>query len=278
MPKKVPRARLTDLTIEHLKQAGSSITYWDTILPAFGVRVGKSTKTFIAIQNGGSRIKIGRYPQVSLHDARNKARALLSSAPPKESSTFLDALETYYQTYVDRHYKPRTIQETKRLIDKHCLPIIKRSLQSLITKDITAILDALKPSEANHLFGVLRTFFIWCERNELIERSPLSRLTKPHKEQSRDRVLSVDELIRIWHATDQLKSFGIIVKLLILTGQRRGEIAGIKPQYISDNAITWPKEMTKNGREHTLPISTSVQHFVRSAAQLQHLGQTKGLA
>ncbi|MGH9425012.1 MAG: tyrosine-type recombinase/integrase, partial [Terriglobia bacterium] len=62
--------------------------------------------------------------------------------------------------------------------------------------------------------------------------------------------------------TDQLDRFGIIVKLLILTGQRRGEIAGIKPQCISDKAITWPKETTKNGREHTLPISNSVKQLL----------------
>ncbi len=141
----MPKLRLNDLTVEHLKSAKTLVTHWDTILPAFGVRVGKSTKTFIAIQNGGTRIKIGRYPEISLHDARNKARALLSNEPPKNTpKLFSDALETYYQTYIYRRYKPRTAQETKRLLGKHCLPIIKRSLENLTAKEITAILDNLK--------------------------------------------------------------------------------------------------------------------------------------
>jgi len=76
------------------------------------------------------------------------------------------------------------------------------------------------------------------------------------KSVSRSRVLTDDELRRVWVAIDECGTFGAIVKLLILTGQRRGETAALQSSWIKIDAITLPKEITKNGREHTFPIGT----------------------
>jgi integrase len=68
----------------------------------------------------------------------------------------------------------------------------------------------------------------------------------------RVRVLSEAELRAIWNACEA--TFGTIVRLLILTGQRRGEIAALQPSFISDDAVTLPARLCKNNREHTFPI------------------------
>ena len=73
--------RLTDLSVRALKFSDAQTTYWDDTLPAFGVRVGRRTKTFIVVQSGGRRTKVGSYPDTSLQDARKAARLLLANPP-----------------------------------------------------------------------------------------------------------------------------------------------------------------------------------------------------
>jgi hypothetical protein len=74
------RLKLTDLTIQHLKFQHPQVTYWDTMLPAFGVRVGSRSKTFIVMQGKArKRQTIGRYPAMKLQKARDHARLLLPS-------------------------------------------------------------------------------------------------------------------------------------------------------------------------------------------------------
>ena len=70
----MPNIHFNDRVIAGLKEEG---TYWDLGTKAFGVRIGKSAKTFIVIRDGGRRIKLGRYPDLSLQDARAKARRIL---------------------------------------------------------------------------------------------------------------------------------------------------------------------------------------------------------
>lgn len=105
--------KLTDLALQRLP-AG---THWDEITPAFGVRVGKRARTFICIRDGGKRITIGRYPNMSLVDARKKAKGLLLGVYEKQTATgYLEAVERYlkqvqpelkFKTYSERPYPAR---------------------------------------------------------------------------------------------------------------------------------------------------------------------------
>jgi integrase len=70
----------------------------------------------------------------------------------------------------------------------------------------------------------------------------------------RSRVLSVAEIKSIWEASEACGQFGIIVKLLILTGQRRSEIGALRSDWICKDTITLPREITKNGRDHAFPV------------------------
>lgn len=120
-----------------------------------------------------------------------------------------------------------------------------------------AVLDNLgkTPSEANHAFKYLRSFFLWCVRRDLLEANPIAAMRMPYREHSRDRILTPAELKAIWQvATDY--PFGTIIRLAILTGQRRGEL-----QYmtVTDGIATNPAAYTKNGREHVFPLGS---HFI----------------
>jgi integrase len=165
------------------------------------------------------------------------------------------------------NYRPRSAKEVERLLNK--LSLQDRHLPDIKVNDITDVLDRLPPSEANHCFGVLRTFFGWAERRELVARSPCAKLTKPHKEKTRDRVLNADEIRAIWHACKD-DSFGCIIKLALCSGQRRGQLAAIEPSWIEGETgvISFPAGIMKAKREHSIPLtpfSLKLAHAVANA-------------
>lgn len=254
------KLHFNDRVIDGLRDPG---TYYDLTTKAFGIRVGKTTKAFFCIKDGGRRTPLGRYPETSLQDARNKAKRLLLDAhSTKPSLTLSEALDTYYAAYIDPNYRANTAYKTKLLLQK-ISRLNKRQLPTITSHDINDILDKLAPSQANHVFGALRTFFGWCERRDYIAASPIRKLTKPHKERDRKRTLSDKELIALWNACED-DSFGKIVRLLILTGQRRGEVAALESGWVADGAITFPPHITKNGEEHTIPLTTQAQATISS--------------
>jgi integrase len=120
------------------------------------------------------------------------------------------------------------------------------------TRQIYTKLETLPPSEANHATIPLKRMFTWGKQTGRIDTFP--HITKPNKETSRDRVLSLEELAAIWHATEQHTTYNLLVRLLILTGQRRGEIATINRTTLQNNTTTW--NTTKNRKPHTVPLSS----------------------
>ncbi len=256
----MPTIHLTDIALKALKPATAQVDYYCDQQSNFGVRVSPSgTKSFfVRVGDSRRRIHLGKYPGTKLADARKAAnRQVNDPQVPIASQRFETALETYFETYIRPNYRERTAKETERLLNKHATPLHKQ-LREITTSDCTAIFDGLMstPSEANHLFGVLKTFFAWCEQRQLISLSPIARLSKPAKETSRDRVLTNAELKAVWNAAASASQFDTIVRLCILLGQRRGEIATIEPSWITDGVLTIPRHVTKNGVEHPVPLTT----------------------
>jgi integrase len=249
----MPSIALTDLTVRSLK-ADQRTDFWDTKTPAFGIRIGKHTKTFVA-KVGNRRITIGAYPEISLQEARKRALGFKATTRPefRRSITFEAAYELFKTQHIAQK-KARTQRDYKRIIDVHFLPTLRtKRVAEITSQNLHEITDRLsnRPAEKRHAIAVSRTFFQWCVRREYIDRNPLVNAQVP-KSVARSRVLSDDELQAIWAACSG--TFGTIVRLLILTGQRRGEIGALRPQYIGKGTITLPAQLCKNGREHTFPI------------------------
>ena len=98
------------------------------------------------------------------------------------------------------------------------------------------------------------TFFRWAVRQRLIAKSPLQDLQPPGATRERDRVLSDDEMCRIYRAAVELGyPYGFICLIAIHTGMRRGEVGVLKWSYITPETITVPAELVKNRREHVIP-------------------------
>jgi integrase len=259
----------SDVLLQSLK-AEHPTYFWDIKVPAFGIYVGRRRKTFVVIQNGGRRRKIGRYPLLSLADARKLALSILYAGEPRsevESINGKEAVELFMRTH-HRTSKPSHQREQQRLLDKYFVPIHGGSpLSRVTTQHILKLTDALAraPSEQLHLHRALKTFFGWAVTRAYVLSSPLDRLTPPAKQTSRDRVLSDPELLQVWNLAASFPyPFGPVVQLLILTGQRYSEIANLRRSYVATDLITWPKEATKNNSEHRIPITPKVAGILAS--------------
>jgi integrase len=131
------------------------------------------------------------------------------------------------------------------------------------------MLDGISaPILANRVHSVVSTFFKWCVENDLISISPAAGIRRPHKEKSRDRVLTDSELGQAWRSANGF--YGQIVRLLILTGQRRGEVSGMCWNELDLDQATWtlPPERTKNGRRHEIPLSKQALAIIRGLPRI----------
>jgi len=261
----VPKINLTDITVRKLRPPpAGQITYWDSTLTGFGLRVSQGgAKTFTVVHGARrERLTIGRYPIISLAEARTAARRILAErtlgAHRSPSINFDEALKQFFSTHCDQNNRVSTATETKRLLSKHFLPGFRKEAVGDITPhDISKRIDRLlaTPSEANHAFTAIRSFFRWATRRHYVRHNPCEGMQIPTRAVARDRVLTDQELAQIYKTATQLGyPFGTIVQLLILTGQRRGEIGSMRWGYIEERTVSLPSSLTKNNREHVFPL------------------------
>jgi integrase len=258
---------------------------------------GKQAGLYFVIQPSGARswayryrsggktrkLTLGAYPAIGLKDARARAaaasvqvtdggdpaaeKAAKRAALAAETTNANDLVETvagrFIAQYVRRNLKASTISEVERILNKEILPAWRgRRLSQIGRADIHNLLDDIvereAPITANRTLSWFRRMCSWAVERELIDTNPCLRVKAPAAETSRDRVLSDVELKAVWLAAGTLEQpYEAFVKLLILTGQRRNEVAGMRRSEIDLAAKLWtlPKERAKNGREHTLPLS-----------------------
>jgi integrase len=126
---------------------------------------------------------------------------------------------------------------------------------------VADLLDAIanrSPAVARATYAALRGLFAWCKERDLIDASPCEGLTAPPRSKARDRVLTDDELRLTWRASERLGyPFGPVVQLLMLTAQRRSEVAGMTWAELDLDAAVWriPAERTKNGKAHEVDLN-----------------------
>lgn len=226
------RAVLTDIIV---RQAKPGAEIWDMACPTLGLRVGKTKKTWV-VKNGSGRVSIGTYPSVSLQDARRRV-----SEPQSTQTTFQSLLDDFRRLYLPT-IGPATAKEWERLLTKH----FSHFTTIPTTREIYTKLETLKPSEANHATVPLKKMFRWGKQTGRIDSYP--DITKPHKEKSRERFLTTQELKHVWNAASG--TFGTIIKVCILTACRRGET---QDYTLTENTVTFND--TKNSTDHTIPVT-----------------------
>jgi len=252
---------LTDLAIRTLPAPAKGVKrYWDKDGLCLQVSQG-GAKTFYFVHGSDRRfLKLGRYPMISLSQARERVRSIVAKQTlgiedDTSAHTVQEAIDRFTTTHCDAKNKPRTAADTRYFLT-FLAPLAKRRITSVGTGELLSIIDAASASLSmrRHVFVAARTFFRWASRQRLIKTSPLQDLQPPGLAKQRDRVLSDDEMKRIYNAAVELgHPYGFICLIAIHTGMRRGEVGGLMWNFITPELITLPPSLTKNKREHVLP-------------------------
>lgn len=265
--------------------------YWDTEISGFGIRVYPSgKKSFILSyrQNGTKRLfTIGQYGNITLDMARELAKKKMGevadgkdpllnrkAAKKKHEWTVKKAYADFLKKYAKTHTE--YWEETDRIFEKDVLPAIgKKPIDEVKKEDIIKILDSVVERKArimaNRTLAAMRRFFNWCVERDLITSSPAYMVAAPARNRSRDRVLADFEIREIWNACENVEyPFGPLVQFLILTGQRRGEVASMKwDDYDEDNRLwTLPRESTKTDRQHHVHVSEVAAKILEDAPDM----------
>lgn len=272
---------ITIRTIDAVKPCPEGDVYtWDTNLRGFGLRVTpKGVKSYVLqyrVTGGPSRRKtIGIHGSPwTTQTARKEAERLLmivrQGIDPVEAQREARRREkalnvsAYCDFFVDLYLQPHwpdTWPEAMRTLENVVKPRWgKRSLMSLKRADMVKLMDeyADRPGRKKYVHSLLRKMFNWAVDREDIETSPLAGMKAPKAVASRRRVLGQEELVCLWKACDQVGwPWGPYVRLLILTIQRRQEVAEMDWSEIDLVAKTWtlPAERAKNGEAHIVPLT-----------------------
>jgi integrase len=284
----VPTIALTQRAVEALKAPPTGrVEYFDRVLPGFGLRVaaGGRKTWFVMYRVDGKKVRetIGTLAVVSkVEKARDLARESLRQAQagvhPVEQrraakrtagmnaqnpNSFRGVGELYIERYASKNTKLSTWREARRQLEIDVFPKWgDRPIREITRHDVVELLDGItdrgSPVQANRTLARLRTLFNWAVDREIIAASPITRMKRPTVEKERSRTLSDDEIRLFWLGCDRLGwPFGPISKLLLLTAQRRTEVAGMRWSEISLDQRLWtiPRERAKNDREHVVHLS-----------------------
>ncbi|PVE23642.1 site-specific integrase [Microvirga sp. KLBC 81] len=259
---------------------------FDDALRGFGVRIRAGGKrTWIVQYRVGTkqrRITLGTVEALDPDRARKVAKDVLSRAQlgsdpqiekaearARASLTTGMVVQRYLEVAAQRQ-RERSFSATRRYLTQLWAPLheipISHVKRAMVAVRLTEIARDHGPVTANRARQSLSTFFGWAMREGLTEANPVTATNQAAEEKSRERVLSDDELAAIWRACPD-DNFGAIVRLLMLTGQRRDEVGGLRRSEIDLNRALWslPPHRTKNGRPHEVPLSAPALAIITAA-------------
>jgi len=247
--------------------------FFDETLAGFGLRLrAGGSRTWIFQYKQGlkqRRMAIGSFLAVRAEQARQIAEGLhakvhLGHDPAGDklegrvrAAEIMGAVLKAYMPHARARQRDSTLKETERHLLEYCKPLHGLQIAKIDRRVIAARLGEIAATSgsvtSNRVRSSLSAFCAWCLRQGLLDTNPVIG-TGREAEASRSRVLDDSELRSIWNGLKN-NDFGAIVKLLILTGQRAGEIAGLRWSEVRKDAIVLPPERTKNARQHTVPLS-----------------------
>jgi integrase len=290
------KTKLTERAAARLKLPSSGkIDVWDQTLPAFGIQLRATGRRawIIAVRRPGkittSRIKIGDPATMPLAEARARAQELMRDPSSLEVPTeepdegALDSLTgsspmaVVRAAFIQRDQKPknRSWRAVDQILKHDLTEWDHRPLRTITKADVLQVLDQViargSPSVANLLLAHIKRMFNWTIERGLIEASPADRIKPPSPKVERERVLTDRELREVWYGCGRLDwPFGPLVQLMLLTGQREGEVAAMRWTDLDLGTATWTltSDRTKAKRTHLVPLSSTTVEIVRALPRL----------
>jgi integrase len=280
--------KLTQLSVQRLALPdGAQEKIWfDDDLPGFGLRLRKGGKrTFVAQYRVGAkqrRVTIGTVETTTTEEARKSAKRILArvhlggdpqldkaEARAQASLTVRALVGRYLEERAAARLKPRSLKEVQRHLRSYWSPIAEEPISRVTRADVAAELARLAkhngPVAANRARASLSALFSWAIGEGLADANPVVGTNKPAEEIARDRVLTDAELSAVWLEAGA-GDYGAIVKLLVLTGQRREEVGGMLWSELRLDEGRWSiaAPRTKNGLPHDVPLSPPAVEILRA--------------
>ncbi|MBC2713985.1 MAG: tyrosine-type recombinase/integrase [Desulfobacteraceae bacterium] len=284
---------LTDLKVKKLVIKKTRYEISDVM--GLSIRVEPSgSKTWMyryTFDSHRKRMRLGKYPAMSIAEARVKQRDALNdinndidpglkqrqeNEARKKVPTFEGMLEEFWD--VELCHK-KAGAATKRLIRKDTIHAWgNRKVVDIKRRDIVFILDGVRsraPVTANRLHGALSRLFNFAAERGVIDDSPCTRIKK-EPEKGRSRVLADDEIKAVWLAldwenkkVDMFRATKLAIRMILLTGQRPGEVCGMRWDEISEDDI-WdiPADRMKNEEPHQVPLTPLALEVIEKAREL----------
>ena len=274
--------RFTDSGAASLKLAPGKMDQivFDSRRPGLGVRVrkmanGRIERSWVVqLRVGGisQRHDLGPVTATPTEEARAEANKIFADRaqgrdPKAERAAKLDEnkktfglLAQDYLALKKKDLRLRTYVELVRHLERYFSRLEKLPARTVtgehIDKELVRIAEENGPIASNRARRSLNAMFVWALKKGRVDKNPVIETDKQAKEVARDRILSDAELKAIWSAcTDD--DHGWIVRLLMLTGQRRDEVGGMRGSELHRDLRLWslPSSRTKNGRAHDVPLS-----------------------
>lgn len=274
--------KITKRSVDALKAGKSDQFLWDTERKGFGFKRTPSGRGVFLIQyrlHGGRSAKTKRFtigpmgtwtPESAGKEAERLLRLVGQGIDPAEDSRNRKrtAEKLLIKDYSKKFYDLEVVPEWEKSADwvegylrLHIVPNVGMiALPDFDTRRLTDLLDKYdgRPATKAGVFAVIRRMFRWAKSRGDIEINPISDYEGPPPVKARKRWLNDEEMKAFWNATVELPSpFMEAFRMLLVTGQRRSEVAGMDWKELKRADRQWiiPPARTKNKAEHLVPLS-----------------------
>lgn len=283
--------KITKRTVDALAASRTDGFLWDDGIRGFGVRKTKSGSVSYVLQfrmggreAGTRRYTIGSHgspwtPTTAREEAQRLLVLIAQGIDPVEleRQRRRDAVDLAFSNYADRFEKACVGKGWKVLVERsfriHVKPVLgSKPLPKITRVDVVAVFDRMPDEQVanrRNVFAVLRRMFRWAVSRGDIDRSPMEGMETPPAVKARDRWLPDQELARVWkHAPKTHPCFGPIVRLLIVTGQRREEVSSLAWEELDQSERMWtlPGDRAKNGEPNCIPLNDLAVAVLDAAA------------
>lgn len=279
----MPTQNLTENRVEKATPpAKGQVEVQDSKTPGLALRISqKGTKTYnLNYRLGGKRhrYRIGRHPGTTVEEARHLAREALNAVEhgrhPSDGDKANEPPTFRYlaEKWMEREGQTRKdANDRRRMLAWDALPLLEdKPLNEISRADLAKVVDRIadrgSPVAANRALAHLKRMMAFAVERGLLEVNPAQPLKRVAKEAPRERVLEPSEIQAVWQACGQLGTFGALVKVALLTAQRRGEVGAMRWDELSADGTTWtiPSTKAKNGRSHEVPLPCKAQELVQA--------------
>lgn len=272
--------KITKQSVDALITRRQEAILWDNGIKGFGAKVTKAGTLSYVLQfrMGGREARTRRYtigshgspwtPATARDEAARLSLLIAQGIDPVEAEQKRrrEAVDLAFSNYADRFQKSCVGRGWRILVERslriHVKPVLgKKALPKITRVDVVAVFDRMSSSQVanrRNVFAVMRRLFRWAVSRGDIDRSPMEGMETPPAVKARDRWLADRELALVWkHVMATHPCFGPIVRLLIVTGQRREEVCSMRWEEMDRSERLWalPGDRSKNGEPNQIPLN-----------------------